>query len=49
MEEKGVTSVVQQDKTGKGKQGENKGQCATCHHHAPKGDGEWGVCLERDT
>lgn len=42
MEEKGVRAVVQQDKTGKGKQGENKGHCVTCHHHAPMGHGEWG-------
>lgn len=49
MPEKGVGSVVQEDKTGKGTQAENKGHCVTCHHHAPKGDGEWGgVRVERD-
>lgn len=45
MEEKGVGSVVQQDKTGKVKQAENKDQCVVCHHHAPKGHGEWGGCV----
>lgn len=48
MEEKGVRAVVQQDKTGKGEQGENKGHCVTCHHHAPEGHGELGgICWER--
>ncbi len=47
MAEKGEGSVVQQDKTGKSKQAENKGQCVTCQHHVPKGHGEWGVCVVR--
>lgn len=36
--------MQQQDKTGKVKQAENKGNCVTCKHHAPKGHGEWGAC-----
>ncbi|XP_041792167.1 voltage-dependent anion-selective channel protein 3 isoform X1 [Chelmon rostratus] len=43
MEEKGVESVVQQDKTGKGKQAENKDHCVTCHHHTPKRHGTMAV------
>ncbi|XP_019120051.1 voltage-dependent anion-selective channel protein 3 isoform X1 [Larimichthys crocea] len=40
MEDKGVGSVVQQDKTGKCKQAENK---SCCHHHKPKGPGTMAV------
>uniref|UniRef100_A0A3Q3KL98 Non-selective voltage-gated ion channel VDAC3 n=1 Tax=Monopterus albus TaxID=43700 RepID=A0A3Q3KL98_MONAL len=43
MAEKRVGSVVEQDKTGKGKQAENKGHCATCHHPEPKGHGTMAV------
>ncbi|XP_049434191.1 voltage-dependent anion-selective channel protein 3 isoform X1 [Epinephelus fuscoguttatus] len=43
MAEKGWESEVKQDKTGKGKQAENKDHCGTCHHHAPKGHGTMAV------
>ena len=37
--------VVQQDKTEKVEQAENKDVCVTCQHHAPKGHGEWWMCM----
>ncbi|AWP07418.1 putative voltage-dependent anion-selective channel protein 3 [Scophthalmus maximus] len=43
MAEKDVGSAVQQDKTGKGEQAVNKGDCVKCHHHAPKGLGTMAV------
>lgn len=38
---------VQEDKTGKSKQGENKDRCVSCCHHTPKKTGEsGGICRE---
>ncbi|KAG7239236.1 hypothetical protein INR49_029888 [Caranx melampygus] len=43
MTEKEVRNMMQQDKTGKVKQADNKGNCVTCQHHAPKGHGTMAV------
>ncbi|XP_074495403.1 voltage-dependent anion-selective channel protein 3 isoform X1 [Sebastes fasciatus] len=43
MAEKGVVDEVLQDKTGKGKEAENKGHCGSCQHNAPKGHGTMSV------
>lgn len=37
-----VKNMMQQEKTGKVKQAENKGDCVSCQHHVPKRHGEWG-------
>lgn len=43
-------NVVQEDKTGKSKQGGNKGQCVSCCHHTSRENGECrGAVIERPT
>lgn len=43
-----MRSVEKEDKTGKSKQGENKGHSVSCCHHTSRENGEWGGGVERE-
>lgn len=39
---------MHEDKTGKSKQGENKGHGVSCCHHTSRENGEWGGCRGKE-